>query len=353
MGNVTLKSVAEAAGVSISTVSNAYNKPEQMSAEVLRRVLETAKSLGYAGPNPAARSLRSQRAGAIGLLFTEQLSYAFSDPYSVGMLAGLSEVCEAHRTSLLLIPLPAVETAPADEIALAADTMRQAVVDGVVAYCVDADHPARQVALDRGLPLVSTVDLDDDRQGYVLIDEDGAAKSLGTHLRALGHVNVGVVVSSRQSTGGVTTVDPSEEDALYADSRQRLQGVRDALGPDARVTAVTAVGYNSHAAGVASAAYLLDRPDRPTAIACLSDVLALGALEAIEARGLKVGRDISLTGFDDVPAAAAAGLTTVRQPIAEKGRLLGRMLLDPDYTGRRVVLDTELVVRSSTGPATG
>lgn len=352
MGNITLKSVAEAAGVSISTVSNAYNKPDQLSAEVRQRVLETATSLGYPGPNPAARSLRSQRAGAIGLLFTEKLSYAFSDPYAVGMLAGLSEVAEAHRTSLLLIPLPALEAGNPDDVAFAADTMRRAVVDGVVAYCVDADHPARQVALARGLPLVSTVDLADDRQGYVLIDEEAASSSVGAHLRALGHRSVGVIVDSRLDTGGATTVDAAAEAELYDDSRQRLVGVRDALGPEARVTAVTAAGHNSHEAGVASAAFLLDRLERPTAIACVSDVLALGALEAIEARGLRVGRDISLTGFDDVPAAAAAGLTTIRQPIAEKGRLLGRMLLDPHYTERRVVLPTELVVRSSTGPAT-
>ena len=352
MGNVTLKSVAEAAGVSISTVSNAYNKPDQLSAEVRQRVLETARSLGYAGPNPAARSLRSQRAGAIGLLLTEKLSYAFSDPYAVGMLAGLAEVAEAHRTSLLLIPLPALDAGKPEDVAFAADTMRQAVVDGVVAYCVEADHPARQVALARGLPLVSTVDLADDRQGYVLIDEDSAARSVGAHLRALGHRHVGVIVDSRLDPATATAVDPSSEDDLYADSRQRLAGVREGLGPQARVTAVTAVGHNSHEAGVASAAFLLDRLERPTAIACISDVLALGALEAIEARGLRVGRDISLTGFDDVPAAAAAGLTTIRQPIADKGRLLGRMLLDPDYTERRVVLPTELVVRSSTGPAT-
>src|SRR5689334_16427908 len=162
MGNVTLKTVAEQAGVSISTVSNAYNKPEQMSVEVRQRVLETARRLGYAGPNPAARSLRSARAGAIGLLFTEHLSYAFSDPYSVGMLAGLSEVAEAHRTGLLLIPLPHLEEEAPEEVELAAETMRMANVDGIVAYCVDADHPARQVALDRGLPLVSTVDVDDE-----------------------------------------------------------------------------------------------------------------------------------------------------------------------------------------------
>lgn len=352
MGNVTLKSVAEAAGVSISTVSNAYNKPDQMSAEVRQRVLEAAKTLGYAGPNAAARSLRSQRAGAIGLLFTERLSYAFSDPYSVGMLAGLSEVAEAHRTGLLLIPLPPADAGRTEDVELAAETMRQAVVDGVVAYCVDADHPARQVALDRGLPMATTVDLDDERQSYVLIDEDGAAKALGRHLRGLGHQRVGVVVNSRQATGPATLVGPADEGELYHDSRLRLRGLREALGPEAQVIAVSA-GHNSHEAGLAAAAYLLDRRDRPTAIACTSDVLALGALEGLTRRGLSVGREVSLSGFDDIPEAHAAGLTTVRQPIAEKGRLLGRMLLDPTFTQRRVVLGTELVVRASTGPAAG
>jgi DNA-binding LacI/PurR family transcriptional regulator len=230
--------------------------------------------------------------------------------------------------------------------------MRQAVVDGVVAYCVDADHPARQVALDRGLPMATTVDLDDERQSYVLIDEDGAAKALGRHLRGLGHQRVGIVVNSRQPTGPATPVGPAEEGELYHDSRLRLQGLREALGPDAQVLAVSA-GHNSHEAGLAAAAYLLDRRDRPTAIACTSDVLALGALEGLTSRGLRVGSDISLSGFDDIAEAHAAGLTTVRQPIAEKGRLLGRMLLDPTFTQRRVVLGTELVVRASTGPAAG
>src|SRR5262249_36124559 len=78
--SATMKDVAAAAGVSPSTVSNAYNKPEQLSAEVRHRILAKARELGYPGPDAAARSLRSRRAGAIGLLLTEQLSYAFSDP---------------------------------------------------------------------------------------------------------------------------------------------------------------------------------------------------------------------------------------------------------------------------------
>lgn len=350
MVRVTLKTVAEEAGVSVSTVSNAYNKPDQLSTAVRERVLATAKRLGYAGPDPAARSLRSQRAGAIGLLFTEQLSYAFSDPYSVGLLAGLAQVAETHRTGLLLIPLEHFDPSRPQDAEPSAQAMRQAVVDGVVAYCVDADHPAREVALERGLPLVSTIDDADERQRYVLIDEEGAGRALGRHLRDLGHRSVGIIVDGRAPLGEARVVRPEDEADLFVDSRARLTSLRDALGPQATVTAVFA-GHNSQEAGAAGAAFLLDRQDRPSAIACISDVLALGARDAVHQRGLEVGREVSLTGFDDIPRAEAVGLTTVRQPIAEKGRLLGRMLLDPDYTERRVLLPTELVVRSSTGPA--
>ena len=347
MGNVTLKSVAEAAGVSISTVSNAYNKPEQMSAEVRQRVLAAAKELGYPGPNPAARSLRSQRAGAIGLLLTERLSYAFSDPYTVGMLAGVAEVAEEFSTGLLLIPL---DPSHPEDSEPSVDAMRQAVVDGVIAYCVDLDHPARHVALDRGLPVVSSGDSPDERQSYVVIDEHLAAATLGQHLRDLGHRRVGIVVDARRADGKASLVRPQDEPDLFADSQARLVGLRDGLGPDAELTVVFA-GHNSHAAGVRAAAFLLDRKDRPTAIACVSDVLALGVVESMGQRGLAPGRDVSVTGFDDIPAAASAGLTTIRQPIAEKGRLMARALVDPTHTERRVVLDTDLVVRASTAPA--
>ena len=351
MGNVTLKSVAEAAGVSISTVSNAYNKPEQMSAEVRQRVLETAKALGYAGPNPAARSLRSQRAGAIGLVFTEQLSYAFSDPYSVGMLAGLTQVAEQFQTGLLLIPVAPFDPERPEQMEPGAEAMRSAMVDGVLAYCLDVDHPAREIARERGLRMVATDDKDPGMDGFVLIDERGSAKLVGEHLRRLGHRRVGIVVDSKLDAREVVEVD-AERHRSMPYSWDRYDGFREGLGVDASLVTVAPPGHNSVEAGRATGAYLLDRQDRPTAIITVSDVLALGVLDSMRQRGLTPGRDLSLAGFDDIPAAAEVGLTTVRQPIAERGRIAGRMLLDPEYTERRVVLPTELVVRSSTGPVT-
>ncbi|BAW06692.1 LacI family DNA-binding transcriptional regulator [Nocardia seriolae] len=342
-----MKAVAAAVGVSMATVSNAYNKPDQLSGDVRERIFAVARELGYSGPHAAARTLRSRRAGAIGLLLTEQLSYAFSDPFAVGLLAGLSEVAEGTRTGLLLIPLPRYESG-ADEESLreSVETVRNAVVDGVVGYCIDAGHPALEVISRRGLPFVHTEDqIDGGRR--VVIDEVGAMRGLGAYLAGLGHAHVAMVVDS----GRATTAPHEITDAttLYSNARLRMQGLRQGIGANARLTVVSG-GHNSVESGIAAAALVLDRRDRPTAIAAGGDVLAFGVIEAMRRRGLVPGRDISVTGFDDVPAAESAGLTTVRQPIRDKGRLLGRMLLDPSYTEDRVVLPTELVIRSSTGP---
>lgn len=342
----TMKSVAAAVGVSLSTVSNAYNKPEQLSAEVRERILATARELGYAGPDAAARSLRSRRAGAIGLLLTEQLSYAFSDPFAVGLLAGLAEVAERTQTGLLLIPLPRYgETTDAEAMRQSVEAVRGAVIDGVVAYCVDVGHPALDVIASRGLPFVHT---DEDVPGrQVVIDEVGATRPVGQHLARLGHTDVAMVVDAGRATDAPREI--TDEAAMYTNARLRAQGLREGLGPDARVRVVTG-GHNSVESGMVAAQFVLDRHPRPTAIAAGGDVLALGVMQAMRQRGLQPGRDISVAGFDDIPAAEAAGLTTVRQPIREKGATLGRMLLDPSFTDERVVLPTELIVRSSTGP---
>jgi DNA-binding LacI/PurR family transcriptional regulator len=102
--------------------------------------------------------------------------------------------------------------------------------------------------------------------------------------------------------------------------------------------------------GERAALELLSLSPRPTALLCSTDVLALGAIRALRAQGLDVPGDVSVVGFDDVPAAATAELTTVRQPLLEKGREAGRLLMEPG-TEREVILPLELVPRRSTGPA--
>src|SRR5215207_4327650 len=96
--------VARAVGVSPSTVSNAFNRPEQLSPALRERVLRTAAELGYGGPDPIARSLRSGRAGAIGVVFPERLPYAFDDPTALRFLQGLSDAADDEQLAVVLVP---------------------------------------------------------------------------------------------------------------------------------------------------------------------------------------------------------------------------------------------------------
>jgi DNA-binding LacI/PurR family transcriptional regulator len=130
----------------------------------------------------------------------------------------------------------------------------------------------------------------------------------------------------------------------------RLTGLADAMVASAGVL-VTERPANSRDEGALGAAALLDRVPELTAIMCTSDILALGVLDALAGRGIAVGVEITVTGFDDVPAAGHARLTTVRQPLEGKGRAAVESLLDdrPRAVASTVILPTELVVRTSSG----
>jgi DNA-binding LacI/PurR family transcriptional regulator len=347
----TLQTVAQAVGVSRSTVSNAYSNPDQLSAELRERIFEVARRIGYPGPNPAARTLRRGRAGAIGVLFTDSLPYAFTDPYAVQFLRGVSVAAERYDSGLLLVPLAGDEKAGVHAV-------QNAAVDGFCIYCVPGWHWAMSAIRSRGLPILTSQELDDDPPDalFVGIEERAAARAAAAHLVALGHRRVAVLsdhVLTERVNGLVTIGSP--EEVRYYTAGERLRGFRDAFAEvGVAWTDITVLGAvaNSRDDGARAAAYALDRADRPTAILATSDLLALGVLDALAVRGLRAGHDVSVTGFDDIPDAGAAGLTTIRQDPIERGRRSGELLLDPpeDPARRRVLLPTELVVRASTGP---
>ncbi len=340
MGRVTLKTVAEALGVSAATVSNAYNRPDQLSEELRRSILAKALELGYAGPDAAARALRRGKHNAVGVILTGRLSYAFSDPYAIGFLAGLTEVLEQARTSVTLLPIAemGVET---DVTAL-----REAAVDAITGLCLAEDHPGYLLARARGLPVLTTHISDDPDTAYVAIDDRAAGALVGEHLRALGHRRVGVIIDTTEPPG-TDPVPIDVREVSCVDCHDRLNGVLTAM-PDAEVTVISA-GHNAEASGERAARWFLERPERPSAIVAMSDVLAIGVLRVLTAAGVDVPTDISLASFDDIPAAEWHGLTTVRQPITEKGREIGRLLLDPQRPDRQIVLECELIVRATTG----
>lgn len=329
-------------------MSNAYNRPDQLSPQLRARVLDAARRLGYPGPDPVARSLRTRRAGAVGLIFTETLSYAFRDPAAVAFLEGLALACEQDSTGLLLVP-----AGPASD--LDAQVVHRAAVDGFVVYSMPDDDVHLAAVLRRGLPAVIV----DEPVGvpgvdFVGIDDRGVCAAIGRHLADLGHRRVGVICARLRSNRNDGPADlDRQRGSTYALERLRLAGFADGLGARgvdwARVPVEERFDHTLEAGAHATRALLHRSPDL-TAIACTTDVLALGALAEARRQGLSVPEELSLTGFDDVREAAAAGLTTVRQPMVDKGRTAGRLLLDPAERAepRTVRLRAQVVVRNST-----
>lgn len=351
MTRVTMKDVADVMGVSVMTISNAFNRPDQLSGELRDRILNRAKKMGYGAPNAAARNLRQGRTNCFGVVFSESLTYAFSDPYSVLWLSGLSSALEQAGKTMMLLPI-------AEPTDTNLDLIRRASVDGIAGLCVSSQ--VRTVAQQTGMPLVCT-DPADPAGSWVTIDDHAAGRLVGRHVRRLGHHAVALVV---EQAVPLREAEPTQQSmATYRAELDdyRTLGLYDLWGRvegflaelDGLDVAVVSVGLNSRQSGRAAAELLLDQLARPTAIICVSDVIAFGVLDAMHDRGLHPGRDVAVIGFDDLPEAGRLGLTTVRQPIQDKGRLVGELLLDPTRTPRRITLPHQLIVRSSSAPPHG
>jgi DNA-binding LacI/PurR family transcriptional regulator len=225
--------------------------------------------------------------------------------------------------------------------------VRHANIDALTILSLPADHPAALLARARGMRLVTTSASDDPESSWVAIDDFGAGVMVGDHLARLGHRDIAVLVETNQPAGS-----PGQRlDAAglrYLDYAARVAGLRKSM--PGQVTIVSG-GHNSIESGSTATIWLLDHEELPTAIVGLSDVLALGGLQVLASRGLSVPADLSVCGFDDIPAAKAANLTTVHQPIRDKGQHVGRLLIDPQSSPRQVLLPIGLVARASTGPA--
>ncbi|MFC0116195.1 LacI family DNA-binding transcriptional regulator [Kibdelosporangium aridum] len=344
----TLASLAAELGVSRTTVSNAYNRPDQLSPELRRRVLETARRLGYPGPDPVARSLRTRKAGAVGLLLTENLSYAFRDPAALGFLEGLALACEGAGQGLHLVPVnPEREDVAA---------VHRAGVDGFVVYSVPDDDPHLAAVLSRPVPTVIADQPHIEGVDRVGIDDGTAITELAQKLITLGHRRIGVVCMrlARDRNDGFASVE-RQQSAHFHVQRTRLGGLATAfetVGVDWASVPVVERFDHSSAMGASAAAQLLDADSQITALICTSDILALGALAEAKRRGLRVPQDLTITGFDGIVEAERVGLTTVRQPVLEKGKAAGRLLLSPSERTRprSITLETEFLPGTTAAP---
>jgi DNA-binding LacI/PurR family transcriptional regulator len=350
--------VAEELGVSSMTISNAYNRPERVSESLREQIFETAERLGYAGPDPVARSLRRQKTNLAGVLYSNPLSYAFDDAAQVLFLKGVATATEEAEMGLVLVS-GSVGSSPNER----ASAVMDAAVDGFVVYSIADDDPLVEAALRRRLPTVIVdqpllVDVP-----FVGIDNESAAREVARHLVDLGHEHFGVVSFSIAAADRDPGIADSrrQRSATLRVTRARLAGyeaVLEAAGLPWKEVPVYECFGSSKALGREAADVLLSQDPPLTAILALSDQLALGVIETAKERGLSVPEDLSVAGFDDVPEAATSRppLTTVHQDHAEKGELAGRLLvaqLREEETKDTDLLPARLVVRGSTGRPPG
>ncbi|HZP19117.1 MAG TPA: LacI family DNA-binding transcriptional regulator [Bauldia sp.] len=341
---VRLADVARAAGVSQGTASNAFNRPDIVRPELRAKVEAAALSLGYAGPDPKGRLLRAGKVHALGVVVNNSLGYFFNDPFNREFMRGVAAVCDAEGAGLSLI-------ASHDQKS-AAWSIESAVVDGFILQCLEGGNRLVELARKRRLPFVAVDLYPGTDAGSIIVDERGGAQAAAEHLLGLGHRRFAILTLPLIDDGRTGPVDRSRRDATqYNTTRERLAGYAEALSAAGiAIDSVPIVESLNDRRAEEGARMVLDAAPEATAILAMSDVLALAVLAEAVRRGRRVPQHLSVVGFDDVPEAAASrpALTTVHQPIMEKGRIAAGMILSG--ATERVALRTALAVRDSTAP---
>lgn len=331
---VRIEDVAEAAGVSMKTVSRVLNNEPNVSKATRDRVEAAVGRLRYR-PHHSARALAGRRSYLVAMLFDNP-----SSNYLMEVELGLLDACQSQHYNLMLAPL--VYDA-GDIVSKVESLVAQSQLDGVVLTPPITDDAALLKRLrEMGVPFASVSAREANRRIGVVVDEHHAVCAMIGHLASLGHRRIGHIKGH----------------PAHGASGWRLAGYREGLKRTGLRydPALVVDGQFSYESGYAAANRLLDLKSPPTAIFAANDDMAAGAICAICERGLSVPRDVSVCGFDDVPIARQVypSLTTVRQPTREMGRLAGLELLKEirgPGSGAIVDVPYTLQLRRSTGPA--
>lgn len=325
----TIFEVAKQARVSIATVSRALTKPHAVTPATRRKVLQVVERLGYT-TNYAGKQLRTRRSGKLLVTVPD-----ITNPFYSRVLQSIEETAQREGYGVLLGD---TQRDPKREEWYTL-MLRRREAEGLIVLGHRLHESAVAVSQESDTaPIVSGCEFNP-RAGIpsVHIDNEAAARDAMEHLYGLGHRRIGIVTGPMVS--GL--------------SRDRLRGARaTAESGDRRL--IVAHGDFTLSSGEAAAERLLARRDRPTAIFCFNDQMAIGVLGVARRRGLSVPKDLSVVGFDDISFAryAAPPLTTVAQPVKEIGqetvRLLLAMLKGQGRAPVSVILPHTLIVREST-----
>ena len=330
---VTIIDVAAKAGVSFGTVSRVVNNNVHVKEETRQRVLAAMQDLGYVA-NRQARSLAGGKTNSIGLLVPD-----LGTSYIGEITRGIDGELGLSGLDLILYTTHRTASKEANYVA----NLAKGMVDGLL--LVLPRSPADYIGT-----------LTSHKFPFVLIDHQGTGQDCAAvgatnwqgaynateYLIKLGHQRIGFIT-------GWMDLGCAED---------RLDGYKSALRTHHLTESPELIyeGTFFQQDGFKGAAGFLDLPNPPTAILASNDVMAMGAMDAVRSRGLRVPEDVSIIGFDDIPQSAFVhpALTTVHQPLEQMGRVATQMLLDllnnPEERSYRLELPTELVIRDSTAP---
>ena len=333
MGKLTVEQIAKLSGVSRSTVSRVINNHPNVKPHVRQRVMEVIAETGYY-PNPAARSLASQRSGIIGLVIPRAVQSLFTDPYYPRLMQGVAQACNANDYTLSLFLFHTED----EEQKLYPRVLRNGLIDGLIVSASQIGDPLISQLIDNCVPFVM-VGRPNDLPGVSFVNVDNAVSAYTaiSHLIRLGYKRIATITGPLNTTVGL----------------DRRQGYLDALNDRNRSMDERLIveGDFTELGGYAAMQQLI--PHQPDAVFIASDTMAFGALRALREAGLSVPDDVAVMGFDDLPTSALTDppLTTIRQPIRRVGAQAVETLIDILANGpeppRRIALTTELIIRSS------
>lgn len=339
MAKVTIKEIAENAGVSKTAVSFAFNYPERLSEATLQHILRVADELGYS-PDPVASNLKTRRTGCIGILIPQPIPPMARNPHTLAFLEGVGETCHEADMSVMLIP------------PLKGNLRRaivRAAVDGFLTMGLETFRGTMVVLQQRGVPFVMIDSEPTEGIPCVNIDDEAGAYAAMSYALQQGHRRITILGIRSGYHGNFRE---------YAGTLQRrMVGYLRALeeyGLTVDNHRVHLVECDCETEGGREAFHALwQNRWKPTALVAMADIIAIGALKATHELGVGVPEQISIIGFDDIASSALTypPLTTVHQPTFEKGRLAAQLLIDlidhHPLEAEHIVLPVSLIERES------
>jgi len=318
----TLKSVAKELGVSNATVSNAFNRPDQLSKKRREDILQSCKKMGYSGPNKAAQSLRNGRFNILALVLPDSVEYMITDPVASNFVKGVSSVLEKSNVNLLLF------SGSSENINTVSD-----LVDGFICYG-SPRNPELIEQLRKTTKKVVTADFDIDRQASVGIDNEQAAYEIAK-LAIKSKDDAIAILGLRLLESDLTcrVYDLPDVNFHCSIAHQRLNGYKRAieeLKVILRPDRIWNIPKSKHHSALIAVREALTSTPRPNVLLCMSDLIALAAIKEIKAMDLKVPEDIRVVGFDGIDEAlrSSPSLTTVHQNSETKGMKAAELFIN-------------------------